>query len=318
MGLIDMFVLSKWNMQLILDVKIQLFLLLVIGAWFDKRKIEDFGFKMNKAWFVEFLFGCIIGFTFVSIIFIIAYFSKWVTISSFFSNITNMPTVGAFIQGLYLLIFQSFLLIFAYRGYILRNTAEGIEARIGSKHALIFATFISGLFQVSYNILFSYFQTRTTSSLSWVGSVNAFIKGVITSVFYIYTGSLSFLVGFDFLYNYSMGFIYDFANKGFKQYSCMICLTSSNKSSYVKYLLGKSKYGPEGGFIATALFFLILIVIVFYLKIKSKFMKQDELKLCESLAEFKPTFTSGGHYAPISNLSLDLGEDYDRNDEWKL
>ena len=115
-----MFVLSKWNMQLILDIKIQLFLIMVLGSWLDKRKIEDYGFKMNLQWLLEFLFGSFLGLAFISIIFIIAYASHWIEITSYFYNSTSLPTVGAFIQSLYLLVFQSFFLIFVYRGYILR------------------------------------------------------------------------------------------------------------------------------------------------------------------------------------------------------
>ena len=47
MRLFDRHVLAQYGMELILDVKMQLFLAIMIGSWMDKRKIEDFGFKFN-------------------------------------------------------------------------------------------------------------------------------------------------------------------------------------------------------------------------------------------------------------------------------
>ena len=115
-----------------------------------------------------------------------------------------------------------------------------------------------------------------------------------------------------------MGYVYSFANYSFISKASMIYFTTNkNDTGYINYLLGNAKYGPEGGFICSLLFFIFfLFSILLYLKIKTKLVsKNDSMKIIESLAEYKPSGFST--YSKLSN-TLELGEDYDNKDEWKL
>jgi hypothetical protein len=91
---------------------------------------------------------------------------------------------------------------------------------------------------------------------------------------------------------------------------------NASNPSYVNYLIGTESYGPEGGFVCSLLFLVFfLFFVLFYLKIKSKFAKQDHIKIVDSLAEYKPSGFSS--YSKLSN-NFDIGENYDNKDEWKL
>ncbi len=82
----------------------------LFGKWLDHRRLTEFGFKFSRIWWLDFIFGIMLGAILMGLIFLISWITGMVTVRGFFNN--YVPD-----QAFIIVILQS-LLIFDFCGCV--------------------------------------------------------------------------------------------------------------------------------------------------------------------------------------------------------
>ena len=225
--------LSEW-LQLI-----ALFITLVLVArWVDRRPFRDYGFALDRAWWVDFLFGLLLGAVLMTGIFSVEYLAGWVKVV----GTQQVPTGMSFSAG----IFWAAVLFLAVglfeellsRGYLLHNLAEGLNFSFWSPAvALVLAWVLSSL-------VFGLGHLGNPNA-TWVSTANLVVAGLFLGLGYVLTGELAIPIGLHITWNFFQGNVFGFPVSG----------TASNSVSFLAIeqqgpdLWTGGRFGPEAGLI---------------------------------------------------------------------
>jgi uncharacterized protein len=100
------------------------------ARWLDRRPWRDYGLHFGRNWWIDFGFGLFLGALLMGLVFLTQLLLGWIEIRGYFEA-QQMP--GGFIIG-----FIAFILIYLFvgiyeemqfRGYQLRNLAEGLNLK---------------------------------------------------------------------------------------------------------------------------------------------------------------------------------------------
>ena len=110
----------------------------------DRRNFSDYGIAWNSQWRRDLLFGLILGGLLMGDIFVFELAMGWITVESLFFTLLPFPFAAVF-----LLFLVQFVLVGTYeelvfRGYQLKNIAEGFNfSPLSGKNAVFLAWIIS-------------------------------------------------------------------------------------------------------------------------------------------------------------------------------
>lgn len=244
----------------------------VMSRYFDKRSITDFGIRFRKQWWLDLLFGLLLGAVLMAIIFGVEKAFGWIHIVALNAN-TIYPIPFALGIGAEVLLFIA-VAIFEeaiVRGYLLRNIAEGLQwGKFGRSMAVLISFVLTA-------VVFGFLH-NSNPNITWLAIVNLGIAGLFLGFGYIMTGDLAIPIGFHITWNIFQGVLFGFPVSG---------LTASVSSMRTfqtgPALLTGGDFGPEGGLIVILVFILGTALIWYYLKLTRKTVKIDE-----SIAVYTP------------------------------
>ncbi|MFP7371327.1 type II CAAX endopeptidase family protein [Lactococcus lactis] len=218
---------------------------IIFCRFFEKRSLLSLGINKNN-FFKNLLIGGASAFLFMLFILVINVASGAVDIHS---NLTYVSW---------------FYIIFTFLGYFFQGTMEEIVCR----------GFIMNSFAARYNVGIGIFVNTfifallhsLSSSVTPLAIFNIFLVGLVLSLIFYISDNI-FLVGaFHAIWNFMLGPVFGVEVSGLRIYSSLI-KTETVRS---KSMINGGDFGFEGGLAVTILTVIVLILLYFVIKRKTK------------------------------------------------
>jgi membrane protease YdiL (CAAX protease family) len=230
------------------------------GKYFDRRKLRDFGFNLDRRWWEEFWFGILLGTTLMGLIFVVEWAAGWISIQGFLTTTdSNQPLILSLLLPLIIFVSVGFNEELLSRGYQLTNISEGLAAKLLPPQLSRYAGALISA------VLFSLYHALNPH-MSWLGLINLFLAGILLAIPYLLTGQLAISIGFHISWNLVQGAVLGFPVSG----SAPLPARLIDLQQAGPILWTGGKFGPEGGIIATITFFIGMIILVIFHRMRNK------------------------------------------------
>jgi len=209
----------------------------------DNRKLTDYGFHLNRRWWVDFGFGLLLGALLMAFVFLFETASGWLTVKgTFYSPV--LPFWVLMILGLLNYIGVGLNEEILARGYALRNLAEGLHLpKISARAAFVASYLITSALFGAFHLL--------NANATWISTGFIMVLGLLLGLGYILTGELAIPIGIHISWNFFQGFVFGFPVSGSATGSSFLAIQQGGP-----VLWTGGAFGPEGGLVgilATAL-----------------------------------------------------------------
>ena len=279
-GLLAGWALSEWLMLIPLLV-----VLLIVGRWVDRRPFRDYGFRLDKAWWLDLGFGLGLGALLMTGIFLVEYLLGWVQVT----GTLQAPAGSTFAVSL-LMAAALFLAVGIFeevlsRGYLLHNLAEGLNFKFWTPTvALVLAWLLSSsVFGVAH---------ADNPNATAISTINLVLAGLFLGLGYVLTGELAIPIGLHITWNFFQGNVFGFPVSG----------TAVNQVTFIAIeqhgpeLWTGSAFGPEAGLIGNLAILVGAILTLLWVKWhygRVQFQRSIPLPPSQTLgSEDSPTSTS--------------------------
>ncbi|AZH27011.1 CPBP family intramembrane glutamic endopeptidase [Haloplanus aerogenes] len=205
---------------------------LIAGRYIDRRYVRDFGFRLDRDWWLDCGFGLALGAGLMTLLFLVALGAGWVRITD-----TIQPQSGFLVRFAGLVV--AFVVVGVYeelllRGYLLTNAAEGLVGRLGERGAVVGATILSSLvFGLAH-------ATNPNATLLSTGAI--VLAGGMLAAGYVLTGELAVPIGLHTTWNLFQGGVYGFPVSGLGVGASVVVVEETGPD-----LLTGGAFGPEAG-----------------------------------------------------------------------
>jgi uncharacterized protein len=228
---------------------------LIAARWLDRRPMRDFGFRFGPRWWRDLAFGLFLGAFLIAFVFVIQLAMGWVEITGYMQP---GPTGHAFWIGI-LTAAILFLSVGIYeemlfRGYHLRNLAEGLEGRlINPRAALLLAYFLSSaVFGVAH---------ANNPNATLVSTINIAIAGLFLGLGFVLTGELGIPIGLHITWNFFMGNVFGFPVSGMQFGATVVEVNQLGPDLYTG-----GAFGPEAGLLGLGAMLLGSLLTVLFVR----------------------------------------------------
>jgi membrane protease YdiL (CAAX protease family) len=243
------------------------------GRIIDRRPFANFGLNLRRGWWLDFCFGLLLGAGLICAIFAAMSAAGWVTISGANQAVrANTEFIPGLLEALLIFICIGLYEECFFRGYILRNLAEGLRwpGKISPRLAVLLAC---GLSSVLFGLLHG-----ANPNASLVSTINVCLAGVFLSLGYILTGELAIPIGLHITWNFFQGSVFGFAVSG----------TTPIASLWVTQVTGPvvwtgGAFGPEAGLLGVLAILLGIGLTLLWVRWRS-----GKVRLYNSLAVYEP------------------------------
>jgi membrane protease YdiL (CAAX protease family) len=220
-----------------------LFVLLavLVGMWItarllDRRPFADFGFHLDRDWWIDLGFGLALGALLMVGIFLTEWGAGWITITGTLQTASPSPS---FI----LMLFQPLALFLAVgiyeelisRGYLLQNLAEGFNWPILKTHGAIVVAWLLS------SVLFGLGHADNPNATA-ISTFNLILAGVFLGLGYVLTGELAIPIGLHITWNFFQGAVFGFPVSGMAPATTFIAITQGGPDLWTG-----GAFGPEAG-----------------------------------------------------------------------
>jgi len=205
---------------------------LIAGRYIDRRRLRDFGVRIDREWWLDCGFGLALGAGLMTLLFVVGVGAGWVRITG-----TVRPRSGFAVRFLGLVVV--FVVVGVYeelllRGYLLTNAAEGLVRRLGDRGAVVGATLLSSLvFGLAH-------ATNPNATALSTGAI--VVAGVMLAAGYVLTGELAVPIGLHTTWNLFQGGVYGFPVSGLGVSASLVVVEETGPD-----LVTGGDFGPEAG-----------------------------------------------------------------------
>jgi hypothetical protein len=226
------------------------------ARWLDKRRFIDYGFHFTNRWWRDLGFGMFLGVFLMSLIFFAEWAAGWVVVQPF----TLLPEPF----GISWVILLSYLLAFTavgiteemlFRGYQLRNLAEGLNNRWWGPQGALLAAYLITSFTFSSAHLFN-------PHASWISTLNLILAGLFLGLGYVLTGELAIPIGLHITWNFFQGPVFGFPVSGISISESLIKIHQGGPSLWTG-----ATFGPEAGLVGILAMILGGLLTVLFLRL---------------------------------------------------
>lgn len=214
---------------------------------------------ISKKWLVEFLAGTGIAAFVMALIFVAEWQAGYLQITGFaWAKKTLAAWVLPFLGYLCFMLSVGFYEEVAFRGYVLRNMAEGFTTKISTPpQAALFAVFLSSSI---FGIAHAWNPNSTAFAVA-----NIVLAGTMLAIPFIITERLALSIGIHFSWNFVQGGVFGFPVSGMIDHSSLIRI----KQMGPEWFTGGA-FGPEGGVIGIAGILLIILLSIIFLRLSGQ------------------------------------------------
>jgi hypothetical protein len=178
------------------------------GRLLDRRPFAEFGFQLDRNWWLDLAFGLALGALLMTAIFLVQRALGWVEVTAMWrTSSPDRPFALAFLAPLIAFVCVGFYEELLSRGYLLRNLAEGMNTpRIGARNALLLAWLLSSLV---FGALHAANPNATPASTAML-----VLAGLFLGIGYMLTGQLAIPIGLHVTWNLFQGNVFGFPVSG--------------------------------------------------------------------------------------------------------
>lgn len=226
---------------------IQILIFFVWVKYIEKRSIKAIGFRLQRP-IKSYLLGAVIGFSSISVITLILIALGQVKLKAVI--IENYS--GYIIMAICIMI----------TGWIVQSASEEVAIRgwlistLGKRYSPLIAILVPGIIFGSIHLL--------NDNVTVLSFVNLILSGVFFALYFIISENIWGVCGLHFAWNFALGNIYGYKVSGFEPVGGTIFKTTQTGSDF----LTGGNFGPEGGFAATLVLLIGIIILIFIVKIK--------------------------------------------------
>ncbi len=240
-----------------------------IALWFasrfvDKRPMSEFGFHFSGNWWMDLGVGLFIGVFLLAVTFGVELAFGWVNILKV--GYSSLPFVPFWLGlGMYFIFYVAvgFFEESLIRGYLLRNTAEGLRnLRISPRLAVGISL---GISSIMFGLLHIANPSISIGAIILLAAAGAFL-----GLGYILTGNLGLSIGIHVAWNFAEGIIFGFPVSGVASEFNVFRINQSGPT-----LLTGGNFGPEGGLMGLLIILLGIGLIFLYIKISRRCIQID-------------------------------------------
>lgn len=229
----------------------------IAGVALDRRRLSDFGFHVDREWWVDCAFGSALGVALMAGIVLVGVAAGWfrVTDTLYASPGASLLTLGATLLVTFAGVSITEELV--VRGYLLTNLAEGL--RIGpvtGRAALAVAVLLtSGLF----GLLHAGNPNATPASTATIA-----LAGVFLAAGYALTGELAIPLGLHFSWNYAQGVLFGFPVSGLRLGVAVVRTRETGPD-----LVTGGRFGPEAGLLGVVAILVGIVAIAWWARART-------------------------------------------------
>lgn len=243
------------------------------GRFLDHRPFADFGFHVDKSWWMDLGFGLSLGALIMAGIFVAEWAAGWLTITGTFRTIDpGQPFALAILPPIVLFICVGIYEEMLSRGYLLLNLAEGLNfPAIGSRGAIVLAWVLSSaIFGLAHS---------SNPNADAVSTVSLIAAGIFLGLGYVLTGELAIPIGLHITWNFFEGNVFGFPVSGgtFSQ-ATFIAIRQSGPDLWTGGV-----FGPEAGLVSILAMLVGGLVILLWVR-----ARRGTVAVQTALATFHP------------------------------
>jgi membrane protease YdiL (CAAX protease family) len=258
---------GQWLADIYLDL-LRLFAVLLaalIAARFvDRRPLADWGFHFNRRWWLDLMFGMVLGAVLMGTIFAVEWLLGWVNVTGFWSAPPGVPFAAAILAPLMLAVVVAMAEELLARGNQLTNFAEGFRF-LGLRRSILIAWAIS-------SAVFGLLHVSNPNS-SWLSTGYLIFYGAFLGVGYMLTGELALPIGLHFTWNFVQGSVFGFPVSGRPLY--MVSVLDTQQAGPDLWTGGA--FGPEAGLLGLLAGFIGIGAILLWVRFHTRVISFDRL-----------------------------------------
>jgi membrane protease YdiL (CAAX protease family) len=245
----------------------------------DRRPLADLGLHLSRSWWVDLAGGLALGALLMTLLFVVQWWLGWVVITGFWQvRLVDMPFVLAVSGPLMLFIAVAVAEELMFRGYLLRNLAEGFNTpAIGARLSIVLAWLGSSAF-------FGLLHVFNPNS-SWISTLYLMVAGLMLGLAVVLTGSLALPIGLHITWNFFQGNIYGWPVSGNDFTGVTLIAVQQQGPS----LWTGGRFGPEAGLLGLWAVALGCALIVWWVR-----SRLGVVRMYEPLVEYRARVTGDG------------------------
>jgi membrane protease YdiL (CAAX protease family) len=248
----------------------------LVARFLDRRPIADYGFHLNAIWWLDFGFGLLLGASLMTGVFVAEYLTGWVAVTDVAADGSSLATVVALLLSLLVYLAVGVNEEFTFRGYQLRNLAEGLAGRyVSPRRAVVLALLLSSAcFGLAH---------LTNPDATAAATLNIIFAGFILGLAYVLTGELALPIGIHLTWNYFQGAVFGFPVSGNKPSRHLLTLRQDGPELWTG-----GAFGPEGGLLAVAAIVVGCGLVVLWVAVTRKQLRLHEMVFVPLIRQDEP------------------------------
>jgi hypothetical protein len=206
------------------------------GYGLDRRTFSDFGFHLDRSWWLDLGFGLGLGVALMTLIFVTGVAAGWFRVTGF---LVGDAVVGGLATLVALFLFVGVYEELFARGYLLTNVAEGLTGYVGERGAVAVSVLVSsGVFGLLH---------ASNPNASLLSTVTITLAGVMLALGYVLTDELAIPIGVHITWNLFQGGVYGFPVSGLNVNATVVATSEQGPD-----LVTGGSFGPEAGLLGVA------------------------------------------------------------------
>ena len=229
------------------------------GRFLDRRPFSDFGFHLGAGWWLDLLFGMVLGALLMSATFLVELGLGWVRVTGTFeTHGTDAPFAVSMLLTIVAFLCTGFNEETISRGYQLKNAAEGLNyPSLGPRGAVLLAWVLT-------SVLFGVLHADNSNATP-LSTFNIVLAGLMLGLGYVLSGELAIPIGLHITWNLFQGAIYGFPVSGLGPFSATLLETEQGGPD----LWTGGSFGPEGGLLIPAVMLLGMFLIALWTRLRT-------------------------------------------------
>jgi membrane protease YdiL (CAAX protease family) len=228
----------------------------LLARFLDRRPVADYGFHLTPGWWLDLGFGLVLGAALMTGVFLSESLAGWVRVTAPAVTASGLGPVPALLLSVFFYLAVAFNEEFTFRGYQLRNLAEGLAVRrLGPGGAIVGAWVMSSAaFGLAH---------LTNGNGTGLSTANLVLAGLLLSLPYLLTGELAIPIGLHLTWNLFQGTVYGFPVSGSAPSRALLVPEQSGPALWTG-----GDFGPEGGLLGTLWTLAGCVLVVVWLLVR--------------------------------------------------
>lgn len=237
------------------------------GRLLDRRRFTSFGYHVGPSWWRDFLAGLVIGAVLMAVIFAVEWAAGWLQVTGTLYAAQGTDFGTDMLVSVLVFIMVGFREEQLFRGYLVRNGAEGLSFKaVRARAAVVIAW-------ASFAILFGCAHLLNPNA-SLVSTVDLVLAGLFLGLPYILTGELALGIGLHITWNLFEGNVFGFPVSGTDAGPTLIAIRQAGPKLWTG-----GAFGPEAGLIGVLAIVLGSALILLWVR-----RTRGRIGLCTELA----------------------------------